>query len=490
MTYATKSWKLGCAGIFVSFAAGCGSSADDWQEAPATPPELNAAGYISVTESADDPGYCGHLDFGSDEDGNRIVEEERYYYSVINRRLGEDPELQSYVGLTEVSTCDEARHFIQASNRYQEERPRSAADDESVFANFPRMPAEAPKRDPNARIDKIYQGTEDAIEEVIGFGYASNGKTRDCTGMRLGGALYLTAAHCLSINSRPAGTTPIVSFPNAWVKHVNKLDDTDNDGDIDNDDDGNTYGELYTTVSSRCKNLKPQQQCASLQLDGIMHPNYAGNGDYLNDVAVVHVRTNSQSGLRTVMEAAKEFATDVAFISTASPQVGDPVQTAGWGPDGNNHMGLSADQYEMRRAATRPVAAVGSTPAFVDGMYEGSYFSTISATNAQLCRGDSGGPSYDAFQHVIGVTSYGETFDTVHKSCTKIGSSQYMTRVDYHLLLFVPFAMWNLQKGEETHPCTCAFYPSSSDPTGMDREAPGAHIRCNIGCKDPTQWTP
>jgi hypothetical protein len=153
-------------------------------------------------------------------------------------------------------------------------------------------------------------------------------------------------------------------------------------------------------------------------------------------------------------------------------------------------MGLSPDQYEMRRAATRPLAAVGPTPTVVNGMYEGSYFSTVSATNAQLCRGDSGGPSYDPFQHVVCVTSSGPTKDTVHKSCTKIGSSQYMSRVDYHVLLFVPLAMWNLQRGEETHPCTCAFFPSSSDPTGMDREAPGAHIRCNIGCSDPTQWTP
>jgi hypothetical protein len=490
MTYATKSWKLGCAGILVSFSVGCGSSGDASQDTPVAPPELNAAGFIPVTETADDPGYCGYLDFGSDEDGNRIVSEERYYYPVINRRLGEDPELQSYTGLTEVSTCDEARHFIEASNRYSEERPRSTADDASVFANFPRMPAEAPKRDPSGRIEKIYRGTEDAIEEVIGYGYVLQGKVQNCTGTRLGGALYLTAAHCLSINSRPAGAMPTVSFKNAWMKHVNKLDDTDGDGDVDNDDDGNPYGELYTTVPSRCKNLKPNQNCAALEIDGIMHPNYAGTLDYQNDVAVLHVKNNSQSGLRTVKEAAKEFSTDVGFISTVSPQVADPVETAGWGPNGNNDSNLSADQYALRAAATRPIAAVGPTPTFVGGMYTGSHISTIAAANAQLCRGDSGGPSYDEFRHVIGVTSRASAFDTVHKSCAQVGATQYMSRVDYHVLLFVPLAMWNLQRGDETHPCTCAFFPSSSDPTGMDREAPGAHIRCNIGCGDPTQWTP
>jgi hypothetical protein len=274
----------------------------------------------------------------------------------------------------------------------------------------------------NRSIPGALEATHENLKKIL------DELTRDCTGMRLGGALYLTAAHCLSTNSRPAGMMPTVSFSDAWVKHVNKLDDTDGDGDVDNDDDGNVYGELYTTVSSRCKNLKPKQQCAVLQLDGLMHPNFAGTGDYLNDVAVVHVRTNSQTGLRTVMEAAKEFATDVAFISTASPQVGDPVETAGWGPDGNNDKGFSADQYALRTAATRPADAVGPTPNFVNGMYEGSYIRTIAALNSQLCRGDSGGPSYDQFRHVIGVSSHVGPFDTVHTSCSKIGATQYMSR--------------------------------------------------------------
>jgi len=477
MTIANETRKIGVAAVLVALAAGCGGGADV-EDAGQTPLVLNEAGYVSVHESASDPGYCGYLDLGTDELKNALVEEERYYYPVINRLLDEDPELQRYTGLSRVSSCNEARRFVKLNNEYHDQRPPSTADKDALFASFPRVPAEPPKRDPTAPVEKILGGVEDAIEEVIGFGFQIGAKRQNCTGVRLSGTLFLTAAHCMRPANdpiKPAKPPYIISFDAAWLKHVVN---------------GSALGELYTTDPTLCAGIPRTDACHVLKMDGYMNPNFAGSNDRSNDVAVVHLRNESQEATRFAAEAADEFSTQVAFIATQTPKIGDPVESVGWGPNGNSDQGKLPGQWRLRHAATVPVDAVdNSGPSVAHEIYQGNWFSTTAAAGAQICKGDSGGPAYNDYRHVMGFPSLLLPADPVNKSCAAIGAAQYMSRTDYQILSFIPTAMYKLQLDQDKPLCTCVFVPASSDPTGSDREAPGAHIRCNEGCKDPTDWT-
>jgi hypothetical protein len=477
MTIASETRKLGCAAILVGLAAGCsgGGDADDAGQAPLV---LNEVGFVSVKETPNDPGYCGHLNLGTELD-TKIVDIERYYYPVINRLLEEDPELQRYTGLTQVASCDDARLFIRLNNEYQDQRPPTLSDKAKLLESFPTLPAEPPKRDPNAPVEKILGGIDDAVEEIVGFGFQIGDEKQNCTGVRLAGTVFLTAAHCMHVaaaNDPPATEPYLITFANAWLKHI--VDDTE------------PVGELYATDPSGCKNTAPNEPCHSLSMVGYMNPNYAGQGDRRNDLAVVHVVNGSQKALRQVPEALSEFSTQVAFIATATPKLGDNVESVGWGPDGNRDRIFTPNEYLMRHSAVRPVATMdGAAPSKEKGVYQGTWFSTTAATGAQICRGDSGGPAYDAYRHVMGVASLLSATDPVHTSCARIGAAQYMSRTDYQVFSFIPQAMRKLQTGDDTALCSCRFVPSGSDPTGKDFESPGAHVRCNIGCKDPADWT-
>jgi len=476
MTHSSEYWKFGFAGILLALATGCGSGAAGTELTGEPDAKLNEAGFISVADSLDDPGYCGYRDLGVDQSGNPQVEEERYYYPVMNRLLAEDPQLGLYTGLATGSTCDEARQFVAANNGYQASAPRASLSKSDLLANFPIMPAEPPKRDPNAPVQKIIGGDDsDGLEEVVQFGYANKGKTANCSATRLAGALFLTAAHCLSIADHPAKEPYIIDLPYSWVKHV-----------VDNLADG----EFYTSQASRCKNLPPKSQCASLALEAYMNPNYVGSNDQANDLAVVHVLNDSQQFFRSVPSADRDFRIDVVFLSTTTPKIGDSIEAVGWGPDGNADAKLRPDQFNQRRAAPVPIANMdGVAPSMQKDIYIGNWVYTNAAAHAQLCKGDSGGGFYNDFSNLVGVTSFAATFDAINKSCAKVGTAQYAARVDYQAFSFIPKAMLKLQKAADSTLCTCAFFPSLNDPTGKDPEAAGAHIKCNVGCEDPAQWT-
>jgi len=479
MTNITRRWTVGLSGMLGWLALGCSGGADS--TTPETTVQLNEAGFISVPDSAEDPGYCGYRNLGVSEDGSPIVAQERYYYEVINQQLSDNVELRDAAGFSTVSTCEAARRFIKVKNEYQPANPGASAKAQ-LLANFAKMPAEPPKHDPDAPVEKVLNPNgEYNFPEMLGWGYALNGKKAECSAVRLSGVMFMTSAHCLALTNHPASVKDAIAFEFAWIKHL----------DTPNPVGG--AGVLYKTTPKRCKNLPKGRVCAVLQLDALMNPNYAGQGDYANDIAVVHVRIDSQQYIRSAPNAAQSFSSEVGAISTVTPNLGDSIRAAGWGPDGDYDQKLP-ETWVQRTAVPVPINArqifvLGETK----GVYNGSWISTTAQLDSQLCKGDSGGPWFDASGYVQGLTSSGPIPDPTLKDgayCTKIGTDQFAARTDYQILSFVPKAMERLQKASDTTLCTCAFFPSSGDPTNNDHELPGAHMRCNIGCEDPNAWTP
>jgi hypothetical protein len=226
-------------------------------------------------------------------------------------------------------------------------------------------------------------------------------------------------------------------------------------------------------------------------MDALIDPNYTGNGDGESDVAVLRVRYEFQKYIRKEANAAEAFGTDVAYISTVSPKVGDTIRVAGWGPNGDFDKNNPSDSYFQRVTAQIPINAVQIFPvAETNGVYNGGWISTTAQLKSQLCQGDSGGPWFDPLGSVQGLSSNVPIADPTQtfRRCAQIGTDQFAARVDYEVLAFIPQALVRLQKGTEADPCTCAFFPSGQDPTGNDHEMDGAHVRCNVGCEDPAAW--
>src|SRR5688500_31853 len=135
MTNASKAISVAGWNLLSCLVAGCGGEGEENDALDATV-VLNEAGFISVEESDDDPGFCGYLELGIDEFGGQVVAQERYYYSVMNRFLDENTELRDYTGLTQVGSCDEARLFTKLHNDYRDERPATAEDKAALVANL------------------------------------------------------------------------------------------------------------------------------------------------------------------------------------------------------------------------------------------------------------------------------------------------------------------------------------------------------------------
>lgn len=161
----------------------------------------------------------------------------------------------------------------------------------------------------------------------------------------------------------------------------------------------------------------------------------------------------------------------------------------GWGPDGVAD-GTNPSDWQVRSAVARPVDVVFSTTEpKVNGVHRGMYFTTKSSTGAQICMGDSGGPTYNTRNQVMGVSSLTLGFrDIDNPDCAAaLDTDQYFARTDWQVYSFIPLAMQVLQRGDDTSKCCCVRILAA--PGVTDPEAPGAAMRCNEGCTNPAEFT-
>ncbi|MDQ2646925.1 MAG: hypothetical protein M3020_24185 [Myxococcota bacterium] len=67
---------------------------------------------------------CSVTDFGETFNGGLVIaEREVYSFPKLNARLRRYPELAAAVGLSEVKTCDDARHFTKRYLEYKATHP-------------------------------------------------------------------------------------------------------------------------------------------------------------------------------------------------------------------------------------------------------------------------------------------------------------------------------------------------------------------------------
>lgn len=186
---------------------------------------------------------CGTQRF-HEEDGTVLEYEEVYFLDHIESRLRTEPLLRERVDLDGVETCDDARHFTEVANAYDEEFPEDESTAEAIPA-APVLPLEAlPVDGPDLDelpegVTPIYKG--DVYNGILGVVKLGSG----CSGAFIRNDVILTAAHC---------------FGSGGTRNVTIREGENN----------------VRTVSANV----------------IIHPSYTGTGDRFDDTALVFVNGN------------------------------------------------------------------------------------------------------------------------------------------------------------------------------------------------------
>jgi hypothetical protein len=149
-------------------------------------------------------------------DWQTVEEREMYVLSAIRRKLADYPDFAATVGEPAVSTCAEARAFMQSYHDYSDEHPGFDADQPMPPIDDP--PAALTARPPVAEGQKIlggdtgFFGLAHPKEPVVHLFRATGpmGVLKEhCTGTFIAKNWIATAAHCLAeVTQPPVGNEP------------------------------------------------------------------------------------------------------------------------------------------------------------------------------------------------------------------------------------------------------------------------------------------
>lgn len=432
---------------------GCGSGpSGDGSSEPSSNEPTNAAAsgggpsaLPKIDASQTDPNASGERHTLCGIIGGAVPRPETYSLSLMNAKLLKYPDFASAIGMARVSTCDEARAFMTAYNDYLASYPGFDEESPSKEGSFQRWIEEGIK-DPDQQV-KILGGVLDEDLDVVMIVREATDEELQvdptmhnfaCSASRLAGPLFLTSAHCLpNLTDNDAKTMRI------WIKRAR------GDG---------TYG-YYGNPST------PLAEYALLA-DGMHVHGYLGDNDTAHDLAIVHVRPESEKVL-----SKDGLAWHSGFrLSTRTPAVGDQELLMGWGASTETESPAVAKLH------------VPDHPVQIQGVHDAYLTIPNKQTNGtdsvSMCRGDSGGParlSASTDGSINGVLSGWTGIGDPLATCTQLGVVQNWTRVDKYLNE-IQQIFYRLQKGLRPKQYVCKFHFTgvSTDPEDIN-----AYFLCN-----------
>jgi hypothetical protein len=308
------------------------------------------------------------------------VQTESYVFGAINEKLAAHPDLAAELGFVTVSSCDDARTFMAAYNRFRENNPdrfvETAVDEKNSRRGRGRPRDHESDGDLHRWSGRIYHGQEtdpyptgptgDRATEIIPASvYIGN-----CSGTFVSRNHILTSAHCFKTSGRY--TIPLRQRLGGTWKYV----------------DGSYTAYVY------------------------VYPNWAGTADIDDDIALVSIDDTAWSRPQGMMR-----------ISTESIAKGYTLRITGWGATDHDIDNPGRLQRVPPGGAQIQVSLVQT------------YQFRAKAGLARICSKDSGSATigrrweYGAASNTVdvanGITSAGQ----LKGNCPEEGKEMFFTRI-------------------------------------------------------------
>ena len=402
-------------------------------------------GLVEDPHPQSDENLCGVTELGVDSDGIRMAHEERYNFARMNFKLAAYPMLQAATGLTNVSGCEDARAFIRGYNQYRIDHPEFV---ETFYSDRPLVVV--PRSD--TEVSKIYQGTtlSPGIYDLNTMGLQAATKHNDipkgyvCSAVRLSPNLLLTAAHCVPT---PNSTTDTVVEYQIWIRRA-----TASTAD-------------FFRVAAGTKivfHTKSQQS-----------PNYTGEGDYNNDLALIYIPYKEQAKMRRTSDEISAYNSISVFIGTKTPAANDLQTLNSWGPTTLRNSDPGISKWQQNTASDTIETVVASKTAWTI---------QASSNSVQMCEGDSGSGALRDGLYLDGIASIIEKPNGVamFEGCANGGATQYWTDVNQTgTVNWLDWFFYNIQDipGKQYY---CGFVPGIGDPGTYDPQISTAFYYCGF----------
>jgi hypothetical protein len=347
----TEAQHFSCAIIVCVAAALVGCGSD--------PQEANESETGSESSAVPRATTCGWREF-VDDTGSRQRWPERYYFDVMNDQLAADLALSKHAGLDQVTSCEDARQFTNAGNAYE-----AGLDQPEQLP----APAGVPVEE---LVPKIFNGVASTRSSVVRVLITTDGEgglshQQSCTGFIVSTHHVVTAAHCVE----PGPQDVVLRGPGgvpAWsgTPHIH------------------------------------------------VHPNYTGDGDTSDDIAVISLNSSWSHAA---------VATNRVRMYTGSTQTGAMLAIYGYG--------ATTDTGESERTQYAPPSGARIV---VDG-HTGSGYFWDNGGPARICSGDSGGPALNLVGSenwiAYGVAASVQGIDeTGNNECPGASDDMFWTKVN------------------------------------------------------------
>ena len=373
---------------------------------------------VTVREGVDGFTSCGKI--YRETSGGVVAEDEAYSFILINQRLAANRELRQAVGMDRVASCEEARRFMRAQDRYLDESAERSGPEQAVDDGPP-----AAEEEEAQLTDKILNGSPthwDGVVRLVFF--LTGGLQGSCTGVILNSRALLTSAHCI----------PQEFIYGDWS------------GDGVNDGGAGEIAVNYDRPQNASSN--PTIHCLTAGpgsypgscggnrkrvLAVRRHPGWSGNSDTQDDLAMIF----SPGGIVWPGPAGYQ---PVHWMGLTSDGLAEDHDFWAIGQGVNSNGGSVYFDSTIQKWADPGLNAGTLRQGNLSNIDTlGSTYLAHEGAQSRVCRGDSGGPAIEGRAYsAAGIASsfrydsdYGSMSNPV-PACAEPGFNQYFTRPSWH----------------------------------------------------------